>query len=449
MLDTRIPVIKNQAWIGLGLFGVAVWLAWQAGNKIVANDWRTIEFAILLIAGCFVLPMILRNWRFGFYVFFVWMLFEDLVRKFMGNGTALFFGKDVLLALVYLSFYLEVRRGREKWLRPPFLLFLTLFFWLAVLQVFSENSPSILYGLLGLKIDFYYVPLMYLGYALIRGDEDLRKFLLANAWLAAVIASLGIVQAIVGNSFLNPAHLAPDLEDLGNLEKVAPISGQQFNLPDSVFVSSGRFSGYLFIALILAVGAAGYLLLHTKKSRKTIFFVIGLLCVATLMSGSRGAVVSALMSALVLSAGFVWGAPWRQQAGHRLTKAIRRSFIVAALGVAALLLLFPDQAGSRLAFYTETLLPGSSAYELGARSWSYPLTNLLMVFDKPHWLMGNGTGTASLGVQYVSRFLRQERPNVGVEEGFGALIAGDGNSSADFVDSLVGDAVVPLVEGGP
>ncbi len=420
MSDTRIPAIKNQAWIGLGLFVLALWLAWQAGSKIVANDWRTMEIAVVGIAGCVVVPTILRNWRLGFYIFFVWMLFEDLVRKFMGNSAALFFGKDFLLALVYLSFYIQIRRGREKSFRPPFLIFLGFFFWLAVLQVFNDNSPSILYGLLGLKVYFYYVPVIYLGYALIRSDEDLRKFLVVNMWLAAVIASVGIVQSIVGNSFLNPAHLAPDLEELGNLEKVTP-SGQIFNLPDSVFVSSGRFSGYLFIALVLGVGAAGYLLLYTKKGRKTVFLVIGLLCVATLLSGSRGAVVSALMSALVLCAGFVWGAPWRK--GYRLNKAIRRSFIVAALGIAALLLTFPNQAGSRIAFYTETLSPDSSSYALGNRSWSYPVTNLLTVFEQPHWVMGNGTGTATLGIQYVAKLLEQRAPNVGVEEGFGSLIA--------------------------
>ena len=408
--------------IGLGAFGLALSLAWLVGNKIVIDDWRTIEFAALILAGCFVLPVILRNWRLGFYVFFVWMLFEDLVRKFMGNGTALFFGKDVLLGLVYASFCREVRRNREERFRPPFVLFLSLFFWLAVLQVFNENSPSFMYGLLGLKTYFYYAPIMFLAYALIRTDQDLRKFLTTNALLAAVIASLGIVQAIVGNSFLNPSHLAPELEELGDLQKVTPISGQIFTLPDSVFVSSGRFSGYLFIAFVIAMGAAGYLLLHTRKGRKIVFSSVMLVSVAALISGSRGALVSAIMSALVLSAGFVWGAPWRQREGHRLTKAIRRSFVFAALGLAALLLIFPKQAGSRVAFYRETLLPSSSAYELDTRSWSYPLQNLQSVFSKPHWFMGYGTGTASLGNQYVAKLLGQRTPAVGVEEGFGALI---------------------------
>lgn len=41
----------------------------------------------------------------------------------------------------------------------------------------------------------------------------------------------------------------------------------------------------------------------------------------------------------------------------------------------------------------------------------------------PHWVVGNGTGTDSLGAQYVSEFLKEPMPDVAVEEGFGQLIA--------------------------
>ena len=108
---------------------------------------------------------------------------------------------------------------------------------------------------MGLKIYFDYIPLMFVGYALLRTDEDLRKFLAVNAVLASVIAGLGIVQAIVGNSFLSPKVLAPEFQELGDLDKMTPLSNQAFNFPSSVFVSSGRFSIYLVAAGILAIGS--------------------------------------------------------------------------------------------------------------------------------------------------------------------------------------------------
>ena len=240
--------------------------------------------------------------------------------------------------------------------------------------------------------------------------------------IGGFIAALGIAQAILGNTFLNPAKLAPELQELGNLEKSTPLSNQLFSLPDSVFVSSGRFAQFLILAFILALGAGGYFLLGNLRGRKIVFLTIGITGVAALLCGERGAVMFVMISALALGAGFLWGAPWRQRQAHRMIKAIRRSVIVGAIGLALILLLFPQEAGTRIAYYAETLLPGSSAYQGGYRTWDYPIQNLLAVFDGRNWLLGNGIGTASLGMQYVAKLIGQPVPNLWVEEGYGVLI---------------------------
>jgi len=324
--------------------------------------------------------------------------------------------------VVYVSLFVSVWKGRDEALHPPFLFWFSLFVWLGALQVFNPNSPSVLYGILGFKLYFFYFPLVYVGYALIRNDEDLRRFLLANTVLASLIAALGIIQAIVGNTFLNPAQLPPDLQDLGNLSKSTPLSNQLFNLPDSVFVSAGRFDEYLILAFILVMGAVGYMLLSRGRGRQLTLISIGLIGGATLLSGSRGSVVLVAASSLTLAVGLLWGAPWRWQQAHRLVKAIRRSFIVGALALATILLIFPKEAGSRIAYYTETLSPSSSAYSLGVRTWDYPIQNLMYAFGRPNWVIGNGIGTGSLGAQYVAKLLGQPWPGMWVEEGYGVLI---------------------------
>lgn len=422
MPASRVPLLRNQALIGFALFAAGIWGAYQVGGKIVAGDVQAIVFAALGFGACVVGFTILRNWRAGFYLFIVWLLFEDLARKYMGNNLALFFGKDVLAALVYVALFVDIRRGREKTFRPPFLLPLAIFIWLGAVQIFNQNSPHILFGLLGFKVYFFYIPLMWVGYALIRSDSELRKFLLVNAGLAIVISGIGITQAIVGNSFMNPRVLAPELQELGDLNKMTPLTNQVFNLPDSVFVSSSRFAWFLIMAFIIVLGAAGYLLLRGSEGRKIIFPAVGILGGAALFSGSRGAVVYVAASLLVLTVGFLWGAPWRWGQAHRLVKAIRRSFVVGALAIAIILLVFPEQAGSRIAFYTETLLPSSSAYAVGTRSWDYPVINLLSVFGEPNWILGNGIGIASLGAQYVAKLVHQPLPGLWVEEGYGVLI---------------------------
>ena len=169
----------------------------------------------------------------------------------------------------------------------------------------------------------------------------------------------------------------PSFSDLGELDRYTPLTNQLVSIPSSIFVSAGRYSLYLVLAFVLAVGSAGYLLLHTTKNRKLVFLILGIIVVATLFCGSRGAVMYVLASALGLTAVFLWGAPWRWQQAHRMLKAIRRVFIVSALGLTAILLIFPEEAAPRVAFYMETLDPESSAFEVGTRTWDYPMGGLI------------------------------------------------------------------------
>jgi len=416
----RFYGIQNQVVISVVLFLLSILAAWQAAQWISAGQTKMLIFAGMGFVLCAIALTILRSWRMGFYLFIVWLTFEDLIRKYLGNNMAIYFAKDVLAGLTYISLFIAIRRGRAKLFRPPFLLFFAFFFWLAVLQIFNPYSPSVLYGILGMKLYFYYVPLMFVGYALIRDDRDLWRFLIVFMLLAGVVSALGIIQAVVGPAFLNPATLAPDIQALGSLEKVVPSSNQAFLLPSSVFVSTGRFAAFLVVATIVGLGAAGYFILSKLRRRKIVLAGIGLIAVAVLLSGSRTAFMYSLISTTALTAAYLWGAPVRGGQARRLMKAIRRSIIFAAIGLAIFVVLFPSAASSRFDFYSQTLLPSSSSYELGDRTWSYPIYNLMLAFSDPHWAVGNGTGTASLGGQYVSKLAAPS--NLGVEEGYGTLI---------------------------
>jgi len=85
-------------------------------------------------------------------------------------------------------------------------------------------------------------------------------------------------------------------------------------------------------------------------------------------------------------------------------------------------LVFPKEIGSRWAYYSETLDPRSTASELSKRVWNYPIYNIMIAFSEPHWVMGYGTGTASLGAQYVTKIFKQKKPEVAVESGWGSLM---------------------------
>lgn len=402
----------------LGVIG----LTWMLAGWIVSGGTTELILGGLAIVAGAIVVSILNDWRSGFHLFLVWLLFEDLARKYMGNNMVIYFGKDVLVGVTYMSFFLALRRGRVESFHPPFMLSLSLLFWLGVAQMFNPNSPSLLYGLLGLKLYFYYVPLVFIGYGLLRHERDLRRFVWVNLGLGGLIALLGIIQAIRGLDFLNPQILAPEIENLGRLSRMSPISRELLVAPPSVFVSAGRFAWYLILVWIMTLGALCYLLLRRGRRTILIVLVLGVVTGAAMLSGTRTPVVYIAASALVLSAGFLWGAPWKWGQAYRLTKAIARGFGVAGLSLLFLYEFFPKTIGAHWSFYSETLSPEGPGSELEWRAFGYPIKNLTAPFQSPDWPYGNGMGTSSLGVQYVSRLLGERPPAIGVESGFGTLI---------------------------
>ncbi len=50
------------------------------------------------------------------------------------------------------------------------------------------------------------------------------------------------------------------------------------------------------------------------------------------------------------------------------------------------------------------------------------MENLIMAFQHDRWVEGYGTGTTSLGLQYVATYLGERAPTIGVENGYGDLV---------------------------
>jgi hypothetical protein len=189
-----------------------------------------------------------------------------------------------------------------------------------------------------------------------------------------------------------------------------------------VFVSAGRFSFYLIMLWIFAMGAQGYFLLSRKPGAKYGFWGIGVVTVAVMITGTRTPFVFVIGSAFVMTSAFLWGAPWRWGQGQRLVKALRRGFLVGGFGLILMVEIFPTIIGANWSFFTQTLSVSGEGSELVGRGWNYPTQNLMQALSEGDVLTGHGTGMSSLGMQYVDRLLNQSLPQYGVESGYGALI---------------------------
>src|SRR6202521_1913551 len=137
--------------ITVGTLVVGALAAYQAAEYVVRGDFTGMAYAGMALVGGAIGIGILNNWRNGVYFFLIWLLFEDLARKFLGNNMAIYFAKDFLALVVFSSFLAASRRKEVKSFRPPFLGPVVIFMWFGVMQIFNPASTSIWYGLMGFK----------------------------------------------------------------------------------------------------------------------------------------------------------------------------------------------------------------------------------------------------------------------------------------------------------
>ncbi|OLE96492.1 MAG: hypothetical protein AUG75_19845, partial [Cyanobacteria bacterium 13_1_20CM_4_61_6] len=396
--------------------------AYECAALIANEDLLTLYYGALAIGGIVAVVAILKDWRVGLYSFFSWIMIEDLVRKYLGNNMLIYFAKDFLFLTLCLSFLLACRTMGKRLYRPPFLVTLLVFFFYCFVEVFNPASTSIFYGLMGLKLYFLYVPLLVMGHALVNSEEQLRRFFFFNSILILSVTTFGIVQSILGPTFLNPAELQEEIRELGTLYRVSPITGLVAYRPTSFFVSAGRFQNFLIISWASTLGLGSFLLMRRQTGRWLAFLTIGIVAVGSLMAASRGVFMWNLLTMVVFIPAILWGGSWRPEDLARFIRIVLRTTICVALALIILAVQFPKELGSRLAIYSETLSPYSSASELGNRSLDYPLQNFLAAFNYARWPYGYGLGTSSLGGQYVTRLLHVPPMNVGVENGYGQLL---------------------------
>ncbi len=180
--------MRNQALIGVSLFALGLWLAYEVGGGLRVGDLNSIALGTFVFVGLVIAVMILPKLAVGFLFFSDVAPFRRSGAKVHGQQHgALLRKRRAGPAHEHIAALQQpYERGARKVSGSKFLLLLVVFVWLGLMQIFNSNSPHVLYGLLGFKIYFFYIPLMYVGYALIRNDEDLRKFIVVNASLAGL-----------------------------------------------------------------------------------------------------------------------------------------------------------------------------------------------------------------------------------------------------------------------
>src|SRR5260221_14281196 len=101
---------------------VVVGLVWELASWIIAGSDQTLIMFGLVIVIVALVVHILNDWRAGVLFFLIWLLFEDLARKYLGNSMTVYFAKDFLIGVAYTSYYVAKRKRLVESFKIPFLI---------------------------------------------------------------------------------------------------------------------------------------------------------------------------------------------------------------------------------------------------------------------------------------------------------------------------------------
>jgi len=231
----------------------------------------------------------------------------------------------------------------------------------------------------------------------------------------------GILQSIWGLQFLNPETPA---EVFRLYEaRYSAVSGLEVPRISSVFVDAARYSQYLFILFFVGLGLLG--LLYAAKKRKLLspgrFW--GWLCwvgvlVGLYVSGQRASLIWVVLTfvALMVDEAMLF---LRKGSNIRVrgSRLLVRLAVGVALGVGVAVVFFPERFSAAYHLYLESLNPGRAGAEVNVRPGSY-WQDIVKAFN----LLGHGTGSASLGLQYVAKLDPQAELRPTTEGGYAAVL---------------------------
>lgn len=300
----RSPIAWGRSARGLAVAAGVVLLAAVVGLAIARGRGLSAAGA----AGVLAFSLVgIRDWRSAVRAMLVFLPFSGLlvIAAYPARAGPATLIKDFLFVIPaymgFVSVYLH-RRGEAH--VPGFPIGLAvLFAGIVALQVANPALPNVATGLTGLKVWIFYLPMVYLGYHLVRSIEDLKRLFRLLCLVSIPTLILGIAEGIL----VNTGHASTVYGWYGDAAGAVTQDFGDFGVQGSSSIRrvSSTFSFvaqyYYFTILMLAVSFAHWRAFAHKRSDRLLgAAVFALAAVASMLSGARGAIVAVPALALVM-----------------------------------------------------------------------------------------------------------------------------------------------------
>lgn len=370
----------------------------------------TYNLAIYLVIFASLGLISIFSWRKGFFLFLIYIFFEDAIRmKFFHNNVVVQIAKDLLLLGVYAGCFIEKKSEFKLYKFIPAILAMVAF---EAINIFNPDNVSTTMGFAALKLSFFYFPILWIASIYFKNPLSLKRYLLSSFLIVALINAIAFIQTITG----------PDWwwNFFGNYEPLTHFSFHTWTeeavfRPFSIFNNSGRFMHLLFIYYFyfLLIFTLQNIIL-TPTSRKIFWFLFIPFFAGFFYSISRTSF------AILTITTILYIIQMKGISSKELFKKITLNRIALVAVIITVLFissnLFREKVKTTLEFLYKSIIPGHKEFEVSERIEG-AIYSFIYAFNKSG-LFGHGTGINSLGLSHIIG----EKYTMKVESGYAAVI---------------------------
>lgn len=223
-----------------------------AVTYVVANQGIVLGMMVVLVAiGVFLLIVVLRDYRIGFYFVFlmgVFMFYIDRMAEItFPMGTAY----DVLIGLVFFSLFIEKRQRDWTLFKNPVTIMFIILITYQLLQLLNPAANSVVAWLVSLRNNTAFL-LYVVCFQMFSSLKEIKRFTAVWMLVALAVALYGIYQHFFGLTGFEMAWMNEDPEREGLYIIWGELRVFSFLSDPSAF---GLFTGASGLAaLVLAMG---------------------------------------------------------------------------------------------------------------------------------------------------------------------------------------------------
>ncbi len=243
-----------------------------------------------------------KGWRILFVLIFLEIFVDGFFVYCFFFYTGMHFIKDFVLALTFLFFLLQEpfqewfnRLGKELGAGAVFCMFALI--TTGILSIFNAETPSLIRGLLGLKLQFLPWLIIPLCYAYFDNVQVIEKFFKILVWSSVPINILGLMQYAFGPGFM-VGTFGPGFINNTQIAMIGgDYSGKTFVRIVGTFAASSLYGEFLVFTIIICFAFFS----SRTKARWPWILAIAQNFVCLLGTGSRGALLCLICMFLIFS----------------------------------------------------------------------------------------------------------------------------------------------------